>query len=121
MITHTCVFRLRHAGGSAEEAAFVAAALELAAIAGVRNLDVVRQTSPKAPYSHCLTMEFATQADYDSYMAHPDHVAFTRDRWDREVTAFMILDYEPLGRQPVPRPRPGAAPVAGRTTTGTSR
>lgn len=109
MITHTCVFRLKHARGSGEETAFVAAALELAAIAGVKDLDVMRQTSAKAPFTHCLTMMFATQADYDRYMEHPDHVAFTRDRWDREVVEFMILDYEPLGRQPMPRPRPGAA------------
>jgi hypothetical protein len=108
MITHTCVLRLKHAKGSVEEAAFVAAALDLASIRGVRDLDVVKQTSPKAPYTHCLTMTFATQADYDAYMAHPDHVAFTRDRWDEEVVDFMILDYEPLGRRPMLRPRPGA-------------
>ena len=32
----------------------------------------------------------------DAYDKHPKHVAFVRDRWSREVDAFMEIDYEPL-------------------------
>src|SRR6185312_3678846 len=32
----------------------------------------------------------------DAYDKHPKHVAFVRDRWSREVDAFLEIDYEPL-------------------------
>jgi hypothetical protein len=41
-------------------------------------------------------MEFADQAVYDGYDAHPDHVAFVRDRWMKEVDDFLEIDYAPL-------------------------
>lgn len=113
MITHTVVFRMKHAKGSEAEASFIKAAQALAKITGVQELSVMKQTFAKSPYSHLLTMKFANQAAYDGYMDHPDHVSFTRDRWDKEVAAFMILDYEPLEassrRNPLPRPRPGGS------------
>ncbi|HTV69885.1 MAG TPA: Dabb family protein [Rhizobiaceae bacterium] len=109
MITHTCVFRLKHAKGSDAEASFIKAAKVLAKIAGVQELSVMKQTFAKSPYSHLLTMKFSNRAAYDGYMNHPDHVIFTRERWDKEVVDFMILDYEALGRNPLPRPRPGGS------------
>jgi hypothetical protein len=39
-------------------------------------------------------MEFADRAAYEVYNAHPEHVAFVRDRWTAEVTAFQEIDYE---------------------------
>ncbi len=45
MIEHTVTFRLVHPAGSPEEAAFLAAARELAAIPGVRDFVIKRQTS----------------------------------------------------------------------------
>jgi hypothetical protein len=41
-------------------------------------------------------MEFADQKAYDAYDRHPRHVAFVQDRWNREVDAFMELDFELL-------------------------
>jgi len=38
-------------------------------------------------------MEFASQSDYEAYNAHPKHVAFVRDRWEREVTRFLEIDF----------------------------
>lgn len=97
MIRHTVVFRLRHAAGSAEERAFLDAALVLAAIPGVERFERLRQTSPKAPdYDFGFSMEFADRAAYDGYNDHPDHVAFVRDRWLPEVAAFQEIDYTPL-------------------------
>jgi len=107
MIRHTVAFRLKHAENSPEEAAFLKAALVLAKIPGVEKFEQLRQLSPKNDYRFGFSMEFAGQKQYQAYNDHPDHVAFVRDRWVPEVEAFMEIDYTPLGRQPVKRPRPG--------------
>ncbi|HTV69884.1 MAG TPA: Dabb family protein [Rhizobiaceae bacterium] len=112
MIRHTVVFTLKHAKGSAEEAAFLKAADILAKIPGVENFEKLRQVSPKNNYAFGFSMEFADQRAYDGYNIHPDHVAFVRDRWVPEVADFMEIDYTPLGRQPVERPRPGGSAAA---------
>jgi hypothetical protein len=41
-------------------------------------------------------MEFADQAAYDAYNRHPKHVKFVQDRWEREVSRSLEIDYEPL-------------------------
>jgi hypothetical protein len=38
-------------------------------------------------------MQFASQADYDGYNTHPDHVAFVQDVWVKEVLEFQEIDY----------------------------
>lgn len=96
MIRHTVVFSLKHPRGSAAEADFMAAARILAKIPGVQEFEQLRQTSPKNDYSFGFSFEFADQAGYTSYNEHPDHVAFVRERWIPEVSAFMEIDYEPL-------------------------
>ena len=96
MIRHTVVFSLKHAPGSAEEAAFLRAALVLAAHPGVHKFEQMRQVSPKTDYAFGFSMEFADQAAYESYNVHSDHVAFVRDRWVPEVERFMEIDYVPL-------------------------
>ena len=96
MIRHTVAFSLKHAAGSPEEAAFLRDALILAAIPGVEKFEQMRQVSPKADYAFGFSMEFADQAAYDVYNAHPDHVGFVRDRWVPEVLGFQELDYVAL-------------------------
>ena len=96
MIEHTVTFRLRHPQGSPQEAAFLAAARELAAIPGVRDFAIRRQVSPKHDHTFGITMRFADQAAYDRYSAHPLHAAFVRDRWMPEVDAFQEADFIPL-------------------------
>jgi hypothetical protein len=96
MIRHTVVFRLKHAAGSTDEAKFLADSRRiLAAIPGVENFEAMRQVSPKNDYAFGFAMEFADQAAYDGYNAHPDHVAYVRDRWVPEVAAFLEIDYVP--------------------------
>jgi len=108
MILHTVAFTLRHARGSAEEAAFLKAADALGKIPSVKTFDKFRQISPKSSHAFGFSFEFADQAGYDAYNVHPDHVAFVRDRWGPEVVDFQEIDYAPLtGRNPIPRPRPG--------------
>ena len=96
MIRHTVVFTLRHASGSAEEAAFLRDAMVLATIPGVEKFEQLRQVSAKNDYAFGFSMEFADQAAYSSYNDHPDHVVFVRDRWVPEVERFLEIDYVPV-------------------------
>ncbi|HWU99626.1 MAG TPA: Dabb family protein [Devosia sp.] len=97
MIRHTVVFNLKHAHGSLQEKAFLRdARLALEHIPGVHKFEQLRQVSKKTNYRFGFSMEFADQKAYDAYDKHPKHVAFVRDRWSREVDAFMEIDYEPL-------------------------
>jgi hypothetical protein len=52
--------------------------------------------SPKNDYRFGFSMEFADEAAYRGYNEHPAHVAFVRDRWMKEVDAFLEIDYERL-------------------------
>ena len=102
MIRHTVLFRLTHPGGSPAEAAFLADASVLASIPGVTSFERLRQVSSKNPFTFGLSVEFADHAHYAGYNAHPDHVAFVRDRWVPEVAEFLEVDYMPLD-DPAPR------------------
>ena len=97
MIRHTVAFRLRHAAGSDEERDFLRAALVLAGIPGVERFEQLRQTSPKNDFSFGFSMEFADQAAYDAYSAHPVHEEFVAQRWVTEVDDFLEIDYAPIG------------------------
>ncbi|MES2914528.1 MAG: Dabb family protein [Pseudomonadota bacterium] len=92
MIRHSALFRLRHAAGSAEEADFLRALAGLAAIPGVEEFQISRETSPKNPYAFAVAMRFRDQAAYDGYDVHPAHAAFVQDRWLRDVAEFMEHD-----------------------------
>ena len=96
MIRHTVAFTLKHPAGSAEERAFLEAALVLKAIPGVEKFEQLRQVSVKADYAFGFSMEFADQAAYDAYNVHSDHVAFVRDRWVPEVDHFQEIDFVAL-------------------------
>jgi quinol monooxygenase YgiN len=96
MIIHTAVFRLKHPSGSAQEAAFLKAANILIAIKGVEKFEKLRQVSSKNDFTFCFSMQFKSQAEYDFYNNHPDHVAFVQNRWIPEVEKFMEIDYVKL-------------------------
>ena len=93
-IRHTVVFTLSHQEGSPAEADFLAAARALAAIPGVEEFQVLRETSPKNAYRYGISMEFAGPAAYAAYNEHPDHVRFVNERWLAEVSDFLEVDYE---------------------------
>ena len=92
-IVHSVFFTLKHPLGSPEEAAFFTKAEKLAAIPSVQNLQVLKEVSPKNPYTFGFSMEFATQADYARYNNHPDHVSFVEEVWMKEVAEFQEIDY----------------------------
>ena len=96
-IRHSVAFALHHTEGSAEEATFLDALRALAAIPGVEAFEVVSEVSPKNPYRHGVSMEFADRAAYEAYNAHPDHVAFVTQLWDREVADFLEIDFVAAG------------------------
>jgi len=96
LIRHTVSFTLKHAAGSDAERDFLDAALVLAVIPGVTRFERLRQVSPKTDFAFGFSMEFADQAAYDAYNAHPDHVAFVQERWVPEVERFQELDYVAL-------------------------
>lgn len=95
MIRHTVAFKLRHPPGSVPERDFLQAAEVLASIPSVRNFERLRQVGLKNPFTFGFSMEFATQQDYDSYSAHPEHVRFVESRWKVEVDDFLEIDYMP--------------------------
>src|SRR3954453_23077702 len=97
MIRHTVMFNLKHAHGSLQEKAFLREArIALAKIPGVEKFEQLRQVSKKTNYRFGYSMEFAGQKNYDGYVRYPRHVFFFQARWNREVDAFMEIDYEPL-------------------------
>lgn len=94
-IRHMVIFCLQHAPGSPEAEAFLRAGREeLTAIPVVTRFESFRQVSAKNDYDYGFSMAFASRADYDAYNAHPKHVAFVRDRWEREVTRFLEIDFQ---------------------------
>lgn len=95
-IRHGVVFTLKHEPGSEEEADFLKANAQLASIPGVEEFEIMREVSPENDYRFALTMEFADRAAYEAYNAHPDHVSFVKERWEKEVTDFLELDSEAL-------------------------
>lgn len=92
MIRHAALFRLKHPGGSPQEASFLAALGDLRDLPGVQDFLISRETSPKNPYDFAVSMVFADQAAYDGYNNHPGHVAFVEGRWIPEVAEFMEHD-----------------------------
>ena len=96
MIQHTALFKLKHAGGCAEEVDFLRSIAKLADLPMVKNFRCLRQVSRKNPYDFCVSMEFASEQDYEAYNDHPLHRDFVRQRWDREVSDFMEVDYVAL-------------------------
>jgi hypothetical protein len=94
-IRHTVAFTPKHAPGSPGEAAFLAAAAQLAEIPGVEAFEILRETSPKNDFRFGISMEFAGPYAYAAYNDHPDHVRFVQERWLVEVEEFLEIDYEP--------------------------
>ena len=93
MILHTVTFALNHAPGSPEEKAFLQAAMALEQLPTVKNFHCFRQVSEKNDFDYGLSMEFDTDADYQTYNEHPVHTEFVASRWIPEVARFMELDY----------------------------
>jgi len=96
-IRHMVVFNLNHEKGSELTRKFLKDGQKiLSQIPGVDNFQVLNQVSLKNDFSYGFSMVFATKADYDSYSNHPDHIAFVENRWKKEVSKFMEIDFKVL-------------------------
>lgn len=94
-IQHMVIFDLRHEKGSEAEAKFLADGKRiLTHIPVVRDFRVLNQVSLKNDYHFGFSMFFANRADYETYNNHPDHVAFVENRWKKEVTRFLEIDFK---------------------------
>lgn len=99
-ILHSVIFSLKHEKGSEEERKFLEDGERiLTSIPSVSNFRVYKQVSAKNDYDYGFAMEFADQADYDAYNAHPLHEAFVKERWETEVVRFLEIDYIEGSRQ----------------------
>ncbi|MGG1879869.1 MULTISPECIES: Dabb family protein [Paenibacillus] len=96
-IIHSVIFSLKHEQGSEEEQRFLEdGRTALSAIPTVKNFQVFRQISPKNTYHFGFSMVFDSEADYEAYNVHPNHVAFVKERWEQEVTQFLEIDYNEM-------------------------
>jgi hypothetical protein len=96
-IQHMVIFDLSCTKGSGEAKKFLQDGIEiLTGIPVVRNFQAFKQVSPKNDYQYGFSMVFASREDYSTYNQHPHHVAFVQDRWNKEVTRFLEIDFENL-------------------------
>ena len=94
-IQHMVIFNLPYEEGSVEAARFLEDATRiLTAIPVVQNFQAFRQVSEKNDFQYGFSMVFANRDDFNTYDAHPDHVAFVQDRWLEEVTDFLEIDFK---------------------------
>jgi len=94
-IQHTVIFDLNHEKGSALADKFLSDGQQiLGNIPGVQNFQAFNQVSLKNHYGYGFSMVFANQLAYYAYNKHPDHVAFVTNRWKKEVTQFLEIDFK---------------------------
>ncbi|MCZ8521204.1 MULTISPECIES: Dabb family protein [Paenibacillus] len=94
-IRHSVIFCLKHAAGSPEAQRFLEdGRAALTSIPGVERFEVFRQVSPKNEYEYGFSMDFSDAAAYEAYNLHPVHTAFVSERWEKEVTRFLEIDYK---------------------------
>ncbi len=96
MIRHTVVFKLKYPQGSPQEKEFLDAALNLSSIPGIHHFECLHQVSKKNSFTFGISMEFDTKKAYEEYNQHPDHIAFVKTFWIRDVEDFLEIDYEPI-------------------------
>ena len=94
-IQHMVIFNLPYPEGSKNAIKFLNDGNRiLTAIPVVRDFQVFLQVSPKNDYQYGFSMVFTNQEDYTTYNLHPDHVAFVEERWKKEVTEFLEIDFK---------------------------
>ena len=94
-IKHMVIFNLVHGAQSPETEKFLADGQALlTSIPVVREFEVLRQVSPKNDYDFGFSMVFDSQADYETYNNHPVHQSFVAERWLKEVSRFLEIDFK---------------------------
>jgi hypothetical protein len=94
-VQHMVIFDLKHQKGSAEAEKFLTDGRRiLSKIPVVQNFQAFNQVSLKNDYSYGFSMVFKDQPAYATYNNHPDHVEFVENRWKKEVTRFLEIDFK---------------------------
>ncbi len=94
-IQHMVIFDLKHEKGSAQADKFLNDGREiLSKIPVVQNFQVFNQVSVKNDYTYGFSMVFAGQSEYTTYNNHPEHVSFVENRWQKEVSRFLEIDFK---------------------------
>jgi len=94
-IQHMVIFNLPYKKGSSKAVKFLNDGNRiLTGISVVRDFQVFHQVSAKNDYQYGFSMVFNDKDDYDTYNNHPDHVAFVEERWMKEVTDFLEIDFK---------------------------
>jgi len=94
-VQHMVIFNLPYPEGSAQADNFLKDGSRiLAGIPVVRNFQAFKQVSEKNDYQYGFSMVFTKREDYSTYNNHPAHVSFVQDRWVKEVTEFLEIDFE---------------------------
>jgi Stress responsive A/B Barrel Domain len=96
MVRHTVIFKFKQTVDSIQREIFFNAALNLAVIPGVRNFELLKQTSKKNKFDFGISMEFENQRHYEEYNNHKDHQLFIQQYWLKNVEDFLETDYELL-------------------------
>lgn len=98
-VQHMVIFNLPYPEQSADAEKFLADGTRiLTGIPVVRNFQAFKQVSVKNDYQYGFSMVFSNREDYNTYNNHPDHVAFVQDRWLKEVTDFLEIDFQQPGQ-----------------------
>jgi len=66
----------------------------LTSIPVVKGFRVYCQTSSKNGYNFGFSMIFKNERDYETYNNHPIHKSFVADRWVKEVSDFLEIDFK---------------------------
>ena len=94
-IRHMVIFCLHYEKGSLEAKKFLQDGQRiLSEIPGVEEFEVFNQVSKKNDYDYGFSMDFANQAAYTAYNEHAIHVDFVEQRWKKEVSRFLEIDFQ---------------------------
>jgi heme-degrading monooxygenase HmoA len=94
-IRHMVIFDLIHEKGKADAEKFLKDGQSiLTKIPGVQDFQVLDQVSLKNDYTYGFSMLFSSQATFEAYTKHPDHIGFVENRWEKEVKRFLEIDFK---------------------------
>lgn len=98
MITHIVVFWVKPEVENARERLFAAAREHLTSIPVVQNFRYGASIPSERPvvdksYTMAISMDFATQADLDTYQQHPQHLAFIGEIVKPLVERVLVYDF----------------------------
>ncbi len=96
MVKHSVIFTFKQGVDKDSQQSFLDASAKLSQIPGVKNLEVLKQTSSKNSYDYGILMEFDDNETYQSYNNHPQHQQFIEQYWLKYVDEFMEIDFEAL-------------------------